>query len=495
MDRKEAAGVLDYDDLLLYWHALLADPEAGPKAQRQFDCVLVDEYQDTNALQADILYLLSPEGKGLTVVGDDAQSIYSFRAATVRNILDFPRHYAGATIVTLEQNYRSTCPILEATNRVIGLAAERYRKNLWSERIAGQRPALVTCQDEDDQTAYVIRRILEHREEGIDLRRQAVLFRASHHSILLEAELTGRKIPFHKYGGLKFVETAHVKDLLGFLRLAENPRDVVSGGRVLLLLPGIGPGKARQVMELLLASGGDFAAWESWKPPAAAAALWPKLVGLLKDLAATREDLSAPAAPGSQFLHAAPGSPLRPRPAAAARLGATRADRRPLSHAGTDAAGNGPRPAQFDSGPGRSAPLGRRLPGAEHDPLGQGPGMGRRLRDSCRRRQHPFRHGHQGLRRDRGRAAVVLRGPDAGEKLSLRLLPAALLPLAAAGRERPSRLCAADPLPARFRGACFDRRLAHGPDNAEDDDVGAEADSQHHLTSRAVRNRTKDLWR
>ena len=228
VDRKEAAAVLDYDDLLLYWHALLSDPQAGPAVRKQFDCVLVDEYQDTNALQADILYLLSPQGQGLTVVGDDAQSIYSFRAATVRNILDFPKHYPDATLVTLEQNYRSTLPILEAANRVIALSRERFSKNLWSERTRGQRPVLTTCEDENDQTEYVIRRILAHREEGIDLRRQAVLFRASHHSILLEAELAVRKIPFHKYGGLKFVEAAHVKDLMAFLRLAENPRDVVS---------------------------------------------------------------------------------------------------------------------------------------------------------------------------------------------------------------------------------------------------------------------------
>jgi DNA helicase-2/ATP-dependent DNA helicase PcrA len=293
VDRKEAAAVLDYDDLLVYWHALLADPQTGPLVRKQFDCVLVDEYQDTNVLQAELLGLLSPAGQGLTVVGDDAQSIYSFRAATVRNMLDFPKRYPDATIVTLEQNYRSTCPILEATNQVIGLARERYRKNLWSERLEGQRPALVTCEDENDQTEYVIRRILEHREQGIELRRQAVLFRASHHSMLLEAELSGRKIPFYKYGGLKFVETAHVKDLMAFLRLAENPRDVVSGARLLLLLPGIGPGKARQLMEMLVQAGGDFSVWAAWKPPAAAAALWPKLVQLLQSLAATREDLPA----------------------------------------------------------------------------------------------------------------------------------------------------------------------------------------------------------
>ena len=169
--------------------------DPGDAVRKLFDCMLVDEYQDTNTLQAEILYGLSPEGKGLTVVGDDAQSIYAFRAATVRNILDFPKHYPNATIVTLEQNYRSTQPILEATNRVIGLARERYTKNLWSERAEGERPRLVNCEDDTDQAEYVIRRILEHREAGVDLRRQAVLFRASHHSILLEAELARAEHP------------------------------------------------------------------------------------------------------------------------------------------------------------------------------------------------------------------------------------------------------------------------------------------------------------
>jgi len=293
LDRKESAAVLDYDDLLLYWHALLADPKAGETVRKLFDCVLVDEYQDTNILQAEILYQLSPDGKGLTIVGDDAQSIYSFRAATVRNILDFPKHFPDTTIVTLEQNYRSTVPILDATNWVIGLAPERFTKNLWSERADGERPWLVHCEDEDDQTEYVIEKILGHREAGIDLRRQAVLFRASHHSMVLEAELSRRKIPFHKYGGLKFVETAHIKDLMAFLRLAENPRDVVAGTRLLPLLPGIGPAKAQHLMKMLLASGGDFGVWQQWKPPAGAAGLWPKLVKLLQGLVKPSEDLPA----------------------------------------------------------------------------------------------------------------------------------------------------------------------------------------------------------
>ncbi len=293
VDRKESAGVLDYDDLLVYFSALLADEKIGPIIRKQFDCVLIDEYQDTNVLQSEILYGLSPDGKGVTVVGDDAQSIYAFRAATVRNILDFPRHYEGATVVTLEQNYRSTEPILKASNRVIEVAPERFTKNLWSQRTDGEQPALVSCEDEDDQAEFVIRRILAHRESGIDLRRQAVLFRASHHSMVLEAELARCDIPFHKYGGLKFVETAHVKDLMAFLRLAENPRDVVSGTRLLPLLPGIGPTRARRLMETLLAADGRFETWRKWNPPAAAAKLWPKLVKLLEGLVKPSDDLPA----------------------------------------------------------------------------------------------------------------------------------------------------------------------------------------------------------
>ncbi len=251
VDRKGTQGVLDYDDLLLYWHGLLSDARAGAAVRRRFDWVLVDEYQDTNALQAEILQMLTPDGKGLTVVGDDAQAIYSFRAATVRNILDFPARFPSTTIVTLEQNYRSTQPLLRATNAVIAETSERYAKELWSARGGGTRPQLVICQDEDEQTEALIRQVLEHREAGLALRRQAVLFRASHHSLALELELARRNIPFRKYGGLRFVETAHVKDLLTFLRLAENPRDLMAGTRVLMLLPGVGPKKARALMDRL----------------------------------------------------------------------------------------------------------------------------------------------------------------------------------------------------------------------------------------------------
>ena len=215
----------------------------------RFDHILVDEYQDTNRLQASMLLALRPNGKGLTVVGDDAQAIYSFRAATVRNILDFPGHFTPrAEVVTLEQNYRSTQPILAAANAVIGLAEERFTKNLWSDRKSAERP-LVGVRDETDQARYVVEKVLQSREAGLALKSQAVLFRASHHSGPLEVELTRRNIPFVKFGGLKFLEAAHIKDMLAMLRFAENPRDRVAGFRVIQLLPGIGPATPAKALD------------------------------------------------------------------------------------------------------------------------------------------------------------------------------------------------------------------------------------------------------
>jgi DNA helicase-2/ATP-dependent DNA helicase PcrA len=282
--RKGELSVLDYDDLLLKWLELLEHPEAGERIRARFDGVLVDEYQDTNPLQAKLIKALCPEGQGLTVVGDDAQSIYAFRAATVRNILDFPKQFPGTTVVKLEQNYRSTPPLLEASNRVMAEAREKYTKKLWSARKEGPRPQLVTCYDQDEQTEFVVRRILEHRRSGIALRSQAVLFRASHHSIALEAELAHHDIPFVKYGGLKFVESAHVKDLMSLLRLAENPRDLVAGTRALSLLPGIGPKTALRWLDRLSQSESGFQVWTDEKPPSKAAECWPKFVALLQRL-------------------------------------------------------------------------------------------------------------------------------------------------------------------------------------------------------------------
>src|SRR5256885_5615671 len=201
VDAKQRQNVLDYDDLLLYWAQTLSDPGLADEIGDRFDHGLVDEYQDTNRLQAAIILALKPGGRGLTVVGDDAQSIYSFRAATVRNILDFPAQFSPpAEIITLERNYRSTQAILAAANGMIDLAAERFTKNLWTDRNSAARPQLVSVRDEADQAGYIVERVLENRERGLTLKQQAVLFRTSHHCGPLEGELTRRNIPFVKDG-------------------------------------------------------------------------------------------------------------------------------------------------------------------------------------------------------------------------------------------------------------------------------------------------------
>jgi DNA helicase II / ATP-dependent DNA helicase PcrA len=283
VEAKQRQNVLDYDDLLLYWAQMMNVDEIARDIAARFDHVLVDEYQDTNRLQASILLALKPDGRGLTVVGDDAQSIYSFRAATVRNILDFPQHFSPpAQIITLDRNYRSTQPILAAANAVIDLAAERHKKNLRSERASAERPRLVCVRDEADQARYVAERILEHREAAIALKQQAVLFRASHHSGPLEIELARRNIPFVKFGGLKFLEAAHIKDVLAFLRFAENLRDRVSGFRVIQILPGAGPATAARLLDQLAAAHSTLDALADFRPPAACAADWPAFAEALR---------------------------------------------------------------------------------------------------------------------------------------------------------------------------------------------------------------------
>ncbi|HWA17643.1 MAG TPA: ATP-dependent helicase, partial [Devosia sp.] len=276
---------LDYDDLLLYWAAMLRDPTVAADIGARFDHILVDEYQDTNRLQAAILLALKPDGRGLTVVGDDAQSIYSFRAATVRNILEFPASFTPpARMVTLDRNYRSTAPILDAANAVIAEAEERFTKNLWTERQSAMKPQLVTVRDEPGQALYVVEQVLAEREAGTALKQQAVLFRASSHSGPLEIELTRRNIPFVKYGGLKFLDSKHVKDMLALFRFIDNPRDRVSGFRVLQLLKGIGPGGAGRILDALDGAPRPIDALAALPAPARAEG-WVSLVELVTDLA------------------------------------------------------------------------------------------------------------------------------------------------------------------------------------------------------------------
>ena len=283
--RKQQSQSLDYDDLLLYWSHLVAEPEFAGEIGSWFDHVLVDEYQDTNLVQAEILNALKPDGHGVTVVGDDAQSIYSFRAAEVENILGFPDQYMPtAQVITLEQNYRSTQPILDTANCLIAESERQYRKNLFSERGDGGKPRYVTVEDGDAEAEYVVTSILANRELGMDLKEQAVLFRGSHHGDRLELELVRRNIPYVKYGGLKFLEAAHVKDLLSVLKWAENPKNEVAAFRVLKLLPGMGPSNAARCFEHLAVNDHQLASLREFRSPAAAAQEWPGFCDLLTAL-------------------------------------------------------------------------------------------------------------------------------------------------------------------------------------------------------------------
>jgi DNA helicase-2/ATP-dependent DNA helicase PcrA len=283
--RKQERNLVDYDDLLLLWAMLLeASPVIASDIAGLYDHILVDEYQDTNALQSRILRGMARAHSNVTVVGDDAQSIYSFRGATIRNILEFPDQFPGTRVVTLDRNYRSTPQILDSSNTLIAHAGERFAKTLWTERAPSERALLVTARDEPQQTRYVVDRILELHEEGTALSNIAVLFRAGYMSADLEIELANRKIPFEKWGGLKFLEAAHVKDVLAFLRVLENPRDEVSWYRILLLLPGIGEATARGAMEALAAAAWDSAAFGNFVPPPRARSAHAALAALLTTL-------------------------------------------------------------------------------------------------------------------------------------------------------------------------------------------------------------------
>jgi DNA helicase-2/ATP-dependent DNA helicase PcrA len=287
VDAKQEQNVLDYDDLLLFWAEMAADPELGPELGALFDHILVDEYQDTNRLQAAILLGMKPGGEGVMAVGDDAQSIYAFRGATVRNILDFPQQFAKpAAIVTLERNYRSTQPILDASNAVIGAALERHAKTLWTDKVSSALPQLVLIPDEAEQARWVCKHILEQREAGMALIDQAVLFRAASHSAALELELMRRNVPFVKFGGLKFLEASHIKDVLAVLRFAQNPSGRMAGFRVAQLIAGIGPASAARLLEAMGEAAEPVAALEGFAAPAKSAAEWQRFAALYRALRA-----------------------------------------------------------------------------------------------------------------------------------------------------------------------------------------------------------------
>ena len=245
---KSSRQLVDYDDLLVKLHAALADEGLAERLGQRYRYVMVDEYQDTNRLQAEIVRRLAHAHDNVMVVGDDAQSIYAFRGAEIRNIMEFPQLFPGTRIITLDQNYRSTQPILDLANTVINRAPQQYTKNLFTTRGPGERPALIQARDEPEQSHFVAQRILELREEGVPLSEIAVLFRSSFHSFDLEIALSRRDIPFVKRGGFRFVEAAHVKDVLAHLRVVVNPDDTVSWHRILLLLEGIGPKSSQEIL-------------------------------------------------------------------------------------------------------------------------------------------------------------------------------------------------------------------------------------------------------
>lgn len=292
VEKKLANQALDYDDLLLYWHAMMSDERLAAEIGAEFDHILVDEYQDTNVLQADILKSLRHNGDGVTVVGDDAQAIYSFRAATVDNILGFPHQYVPdnglpASVITLEDNYRSTQGVLDAANALMGESTRQYRKVLRTTKGAGHPPHYVTVADDQSQAEYVVARILETRESGVPLKRQAVLFRSSHHSDTLELELTRRNIPYVKYGGLKFLEAAHVKDLLAVLRWADNPKNRIAAFRALQLLPGMGPATAELIVSGFERAGYSWMALRDFHVTVALTEAWDPFAELMVGLAVT----------------------------------------------------------------------------------------------------------------------------------------------------------------------------------------------------------------
>jgi DNA helicase-2/ATP-dependent DNA helicase PcrA len=292
--RKRTLGVLDLDDLLLYWRALANDEVIGPAIEDCFDHVLIDEYQDVNGLQVDIVRRLRSRRRDVTAVGDDFQAIYGWRAASAEHILEFPSQFPEAAVVTLERNYRSSQPLLDVSNALAAQAEHAFPKRLRSERRDGKRPELVFCRDESAQAAEVCERVLGARERGMELREQAVLSRTSHDTDLLELELTRRRIPYVKYGGLRYLEAAHVKDLIALLRLADNPADEISWFRVLQLLEGIGPATARRALDLLVArSPGDWLrAWPAAREqlPAHARPAADAVIAALRD---TRDERSA----------------------------------------------------------------------------------------------------------------------------------------------------------------------------------------------------------
>jgi DNA helicase-2/ATP-dependent DNA helicase PcrA len=258
-NHKREHQLLDFDDLLVFLQQLLkGHPDIRERIASSYRYIMVDEYQDTNKIQAEILYLLTAVHQNIMVVGDDSQSIYAFRGANFRNIMEFPKMFPGTRIITLEENYRSVQPILNLTNVIIDQAMEKYSKTLFTRREGGSTPVLVSARDENSQSLFVVHKIQELIDQGVALNQIAVLFRAGFHSFDLEIELNREQMPFIKVGGFRFVESAHIKDVLAHLRVIANPHDRISWYRILLLINKIGPTTAQKVFEAIRNEGSGY---------------------------------------------------------------------------------------------------------------------------------------------------------------------------------------------------------------------------------------------
>jgi DNA helicase-2/ATP-dependent DNA helicase PcrA len=451
VDRKQQNQSLDYDDLLLYWMHLVNEPEFAEEIGSWFDHILVDEYQDTNILQAQILHALKPDGSGLTVVGDDAQSIYSFRSAEVENILGFPdRYMPAARVVTLEQNYRSTQAILDAANCLIAESERQYRKDLFSERGTGARPQYVTVEDGDAEAEFAVDSILANRELGMQLKDQAVLFRGSHHSDRLELELVRRNIPYVKYGGLKFLEAAHVKDLLSILKWAENPKNEVAAFRVLKLMPGMGPALAARCFESLACKDFSFTALGEFHPPAAAAEKWGAFCELFAALASS--EVGEPGWQAQLTLARRWYQPHLER--IYDSIDTREADLEQLELISGPLPDPRAIPDRADAGsperhgrPCRGPDARRGLPDPVDGSFSQGAGMGSRLCPERHGRQFSIRVCDREARTDRRRTALTVCRDDPRQAVPVADRATAISCHTATTRRRPARLRSTQPFP------------------------------------------------
>ena len=282
---KREHQLLDFDDLLVFLQQLLkSHPDIRERMSSSFKYIMVDEYQDTNKIQAEILYLLTGAHQNIMVVGDDSQSIYAFRGANFRNIMEFPKMFPDTRIITLEENYRSVQPILNLTNVIIDQATEKYSKTLFTQKSGGSTPVLVSARDENSQSLFIVRKIQELTDQGVALNQIAVLFRAGFHSFDLEIELNREQMPFIKVGGFRFVESAHIKDVLAHLRVISNPHDRISWYRILLLVNKIGPTTAQKVFEAIKNEGSGYTGLLTVKPTTGALKGLKRLKELFSDI-------------------------------------------------------------------------------------------------------------------------------------------------------------------------------------------------------------------